>query len=245
MVTFDYYNALISEIDDNSTYVTNIVRGISWTAAVLSDGGVGVAMHTEGDSFPRIYPNICGMKIKEAAGAVLSWNMEEANEGMAVINAFFNRAEKRASLKADTEGGTLAGINVAGRTVGIIGHLVGHGDITEELLADAAAYYIIEKEPRPGDYPDSACEYLLPKCDLVIITGSAAMNKTMPRLLQLSKDADVVLTGPSVPLCPALFDFGIKKLHGRVITESEAMLNAIVEKRTSVNKFSVPFNLCK
>ena len=30
-------------------------------------------------------------------------------------------------------------------------------------------------------------------------------------------------------------------LSGRVITESDAMLKAIVEKRTSVNRFSVPF----
>ena len=72
-------------------------------------------------------------------------------------------------------------------------------------------------------------------CDLVIITGSAAINKTMPRLLELSRNAQVILTGPSVSCCPALLGLGIDRMHGRVITQPEAMLRAIVDKRTSVN----------
>jgi uncharacterized protein (DUF4213/DUF364 family) len=75
----------------------------------------------------------------------------------------------------------------------------------------------------------------------VIITGSASINKTMPRLLELSKNAEIILTGPTVTCCPELLALGINRLSGRVVTESDAMLKAIVEKRTSVNRFSVPF----
>ena len=109
------------------------------------------------------------------------------------------------------------------------------------LLAPVKRYYILEREPKSGDYPDSACEYLLPECDLVVITGSAAINKTLPRLLELSRNAEVVLTGPTVSCCPALRELGIHRLSGRVITECDAMLKAIVEKRTSVNRFALPF----
>lgn len=48
-----YYDILLDGIDTDAV-VSRIVRGISWTAAVLSDGQAGVAMHTEGESFPDL-----------------------------------------------------------------------------------------------------------------------------------------------------------------------------------------------
>jgi hypothetical protein len=36
---------------------------------------------------------------------------------------------------------------------------------------------------------------------------------------------------------------GIQRLNGRAITDSEPMLSAIVEKRTSVNAYSLPFQI--
>lgn len=86
-------------------------------------------------------------------------------------------------------------------------------------LDAAKQVYILERHPKPGDYPDSACEYLLPECDTVLITGSSMVNKTLPRLLELCKNAYVILTGPTVPLCPALLDFGIDRLAGMVVTD--------------------------
>jgi uncharacterized protein (DUF4213/DUF364 family) len=101
----------------------------------------------------------------------------------------------------------------------------------------------MDREEKAGAMPDSAAEFCLPLCDLVIITGSAAINKTLPRLLELSRHAQVIMTGPSVSCCPPLLDLGIDRLHGRIITQKDAMLEAIVGKRTSVNSYSVPFLL--
>ena len=125
----------------------------------------------------------------------------------------------------------------------MIGHMIGHSNITAELLAPAAKLWIMDREEKPGAYPDSAAEFLLPDCDVVIITGSAAINKTLPRLLELSRRAQVILTGPSVSCCPALTELGIDRLNGRVITQAEPMLQAIVEKRMSVNAWSETFQL--
>jgi len=83
--------------------------------------------------------------------------------------------------------------------------------------------YIIERVPKAGDYPDAACDWILPRCDLVIITGSSLINKTLPHLLSLCEDATTILTGPSVPMCPALLDFGIDRLAGMVVTDRQAM----------------------
>ena len=237
MLSHPYYDLLLAGVGQEAR-VSRIVRGVSWTAAVLSDGRCGVAMHTAGESRPRMVPTLEGLTARDAARAALSWNFEEASEGMAVINAWYNTDAQADRLGCRYTESALAGIDLAGRTVGFVGHLVRHSGITEELLAPARAWYILEREPKEGDYPDSACDYLLPRCDLVVITGSAAVNKTMPRLLELSRHAQVVLTGPTVTLCPGLFDFGVSRLNAQVIREPEAMLRAIVEKRTSVNAFS-------
>jgi uncharacterized protein (DUF4213/DUF364 family) len=123
----------------------------------------------------------------------------------------------------------------------MVGMMIGHSNMRQEDFASAKKLYIMDREEKAGALPDSASEFYLPLCDLVIITGSAAINKTMPRLLELSRNAEVILTGPTVTCCPELRELGISRLSGRVITESDAMLKAIVEKRTSVNRFSVPF----
>lgn len=238
-VDLSYYRILQDGLPGDLT-IRRFVHGVAWTAAVLSDGSTGVAMHTSGETVPRMFESLVGLPLHAAGEALLSWNMEEASEAFAAVNAFYNRADNGFTLK---ETKTLDDIDMRGRNVGMIGMMLGHSNMTRESFRDARNLYIMDREEKQGALPDSACEFFLPLCDLVIITGSAAINKTLPRLLELSKNARVILTGPSVSCCPQLLELGIDRLNGRVITQPEAMLRAIVEKRTSVNAFSVPFQL--
>ena len=239
MADFAYYELLLQGLPEGPR-VARLVHGVSWTAAVLSDGKTGVAMHTPGETVPRMFDSLIGLPLKEAGRAILSWNMEEAGEALAAVNAWYN-AEGCPFI--DLESKTLDGIDMRGRTVGMIGKMIGHSNMTEESFAGTKQLYVMDREEKPGAMPDSAAEFFLPRCDLVIITGSAAINKTLPRLLELSRHAEVIMTGPSVSCCPALLQLGIGRLHGRIITQSEAMLEAIVGKRTSINSYSVSFML--
>lgn len=236
-----YYEILREGLPGNLS-VRSIVRGVSWTAAVLSDGSTGVAMHTPGETVPRMFDSLIGLPLKEAGRAMLSWNMEEASEAFAAVNAFYNRPD---CSYVDPDSKTLDGFDLRGRTVGMVGKMIGHSNMTAEDFACAKQFYVMDREEKPGALPDSASEYYLPLCDLVIITGSAAINKTMPRLLELSRNAQVILAGPSVSCCPALLQLGIDRMHGRAITQPEAMLRAIVEKRTSVNAYSASYHVDK
>jgi uncharacterized protein (DUF4213/DUF364 family) len=47
------------------------------------------------------------------------------------------------------------------------------------------------------------------------------IDKSLPRFLELSKQAYVVLVGPSTPLAPALSQFGVDDLSGFVIKDGE------------------------
>ena len=217
-----FYDILQSALPDN-VFVKRLVHGISWTAAVLSDGSVGVAMHTHtpGETVPRMYGSLIGLSLNQAGHAMLSWNMEEASEAFAAVNAFYNNPAC-GFLKPEAK--TLDGIDLRDRTVGMVGMMLGHSNMTAEDFLCAKHLYIIDREEKTGAMPDSASEYYLPQCDLVIITGSAAINKTMPHLLELSRNAEVILTGPSVSCCPALRDLFVHRLGGCVITEKEEVL---------------------
>ena len=213
---FALYDALLAGID-SAAPVLSIAMGEQWCLAAAGTG-LGIAMHTPGASIPPLYPaGLAGLPLSQAARAVKSWNLEEASFGLAAANAFYNTPSRLAGLP--DYGHYADGLDFTGMTVGIVGHMHGPAGLREQ----ARQVYVLERDPRPGDYPDSACELLLPRCDLVIITGSSLINKTLPRLLSLCPNAYTILTGPSVPLCPVLLDFGIDRLSGLVVTQREAM----------------------
>lgn len=246
MLSKEYYDILLDSIPaDTGLRVARVVRGAAWDAAVLTDGSCGLGMRTSGESIPRRFETLEGLPLRRAAEAVLSWNLEEAGEGLAVLNAWYNRAERLEALGGFYTDSALAGLDVTGKTVGFVGHLVRDGgSLTPALLAAAKDWFILERDPRPGDYPDSACEYLLPRCDIVVVTGSAAVNKTMPRILELSRNAEIALTGPSVSLCPALFALpGLRRLNGSVVAAREQLLAAIVPQRCSPMPFCRAYTL--
>ena len=225
---FALYEALASGVDSDAP-VSSLALGEYWAMAE-SDGGLGLAMATPGDSIPPLHPGgLCGLPLSEAAKAAASWNLTEASFGLAAANAFYNTPARLAALDAyePFENYSTVGIDLRGMTVGIIGHMNGPKGLREL----AKEVYVIERAPKPGDYPDAACGWILPRCDLVLITGSSLINKTLPHLLELSRNAVTIVTGPSVPMCPALLDFGIDRLAGLVVTERAEMAAHVRENR--------------
>lgn len=223
---FALYDAIIGGVDSEDK-ISLAGAGDFWTLAETG-AALGLAMTTEGGYIPTGFPGgFEGLSLREAAEAVKSWNFSDAAFGLAACNAFYNTAERLEGLSAyePFENYCTQGLDFRGKTVGMIGHLNGPAHLREQ----AKEVYIIEKHPRPGDYPDSACDFLLPKCDVVLITGSSLVNKTLPHLLELCENAYVILTGPSVPMCPALLDFGIDRLAGMVVSNRDAMRNKALD----------------
>ena len=224
---FELYDVLINGVDSDAI-VAGVLCGEYWTA-VETAGHFGMAMTTPVDTASRILTgDYAGKTLKELAAASKSWNLTEAGYGMAAINAFYNTPERLEALGAyePFDNYCTDGLDLWGKTIGIIGHL----NMPEHIRQQAKEVYILERNPRPGDYPDSACDFLLPKCDIVIMTASTLVNKTLPHLLDLCKNAYTILAGPSAPLCPELLDLGIDRIAGLVITDTEGMKNKIIHE---------------
>ena len=221
---FALYDALIGGISSDAV-VADTLMGQCWTAVETGEH-FGMAMTTPVDTAPRMLSgDYSGMGLRELAQAAKSWNLTEAGFGMAAINAFYNTPQWLEDLHAyePFENYCTDGLDLRGKHIGVVGHL----NMPRSVHEQAASVRILERSPRPGDYPDSACDWLIPQCDVVIMTASTLVNKTLPHLLDLAQNAYTILAGPSCPMCPALLDFGIDRIAGLVITDVEGMKDKI------------------
>lgn len=238
MNTWALYDSLLMEIPNNET-VMEVVLGPLWVMITTNTGNIGVAM-TIGESGKArmLSRQLPGKTLREAAECAKDWDFTAASIGVAAINAYYNREEKVAALtphinkqmqREQDENAFIAyGQEVAGKKVGVIGHFPN----LEELFKPICELSIFERDMRPGDYPDTASEYLLCEQDYVFITGCALSNKTMPRLLELSKQAKTVLVGPSTPLTPLILQYGADDLAGFVVIDYKLCKKAVLDEAT-------------
>ena len=218
------YDALIDGVTSDAP-VLETIGGDCWAMAAAAEGA-GLGMMTPGESIPPMVPEgLAGLPLREAAKATASWNLREASFGLAAANAFYNTPERMAALGCyePIKNYPTVGFDLEGMTVGLVGHMHGPPDLWER----AREVYILERAPKPGDYPDAACDWFLPRCDLVLITGSTLINKTLPHILELCENAYTILLGPSVPMCPALLDFGIDRLAGMVAADRDGLADHV------------------
>lgn len=224
---FSLYDLLIDGIHTDAV-IRSTLMGECWTA-VETAGHFGMAMTTPVDTAPRMLDrDYCGISLKELATAAKSWNLSEAGFGMAAVNAFYNTPAKLEQLGAyePFDNYCTDGVDLKNKRIGVIGHL----NMPSSVYDQAKKVLILERNPRPGDYPDSACDFLFPQCDVVIMTASTLVNKTLPHLLDLCKNAYTILAGPSCPMCPNLLELGIDRIAGLVITDVNGMKDKIIRE---------------
>ena len=226
---WEIYNNLISRIPGNIR-IKRCLMGVNWF--LVESGGIGMAMRPlEVYGKVSIPEHIAGMTVCEIARYVKSWNNYEAALGLAAINSVINTESNVSKIyPGDLNGqpneSSFISLKekIRGKNVAVIGHFP-----RVEGLRKICKLAILERKPEEGDYPDPACEYILPYQDYVFITGTTIINKTLPRLLELSKNANVILVGPSVPMTEMLFSYGVDVLAGTVIVEKERAWNVIQE----------------
>lgn len=106
--------------------------------------------------------------------------------------------------------------------------IVGHFPFINKLRDNSKELWVIEKNPREGDFAENEAENLIPAADIVGITGTALTNHTLGRLLELcNPDAYVVVLGDSTPLSPILFDYGVDAVSGTKVINHELALRCV------------------
>jgi uncharacterized protein (DUF4213/DUF364 family) len=111
--------------------------------------------------------------------------------------------------------------------------IVGHFPFVERVRQTAAACWVLELDPRPGDVPAEQAGEVLPQADVVALTGTSLINHTFSDVLNLCRaDAYVLLLGPSTPLSPVFFDVGIRAISGTRVVDPACVLLAVEQGAT-------------
>ncbi|MEX2617811.1 MAG: DUF364 domain-containing protein [Alphaproteobacteria bacterium] len=197
-----------------------VIVGLNWTLVEGPDGA-GLS-HTPargtGGCFSLPDPGgYRGRDLASLAAMVDSDNVFETAIAIAAANAFHNRYDLTGSRKNG-----LDLIPNGGSDTVIVGRFPG----IDQRIPEAR---VIEREPGPNDYPESAAEILLPECRHLIVTASTMLDGALPRLLSLAPQAYTILLGPGTPMAATLFEHGIDALSGLIVDDIDALSQAVIE----------------
>ncbi|TAK62402.1 DUF364 domain-containing protein [Methylobacter sp.] len=221
---------LLLDYAGSDTQVTELNIGLVWTVCKAQHTGLAMSpgIPTRTLSWPG---TLTGKTLAELAGWITDWEPYKSTVAMAAINCSLNRYELPSgiTLLPTPDSANLAVFDyflpqLQSKKVVVIGRYPGI-----ERYAEQFNLSIIERQPSPGDYPDPACEFLLPDADWVFLTASSITNKTFPRLAELAQHATTVLMGPTVPWLPELHEFGIDYLAGVEVIDPVKLRQTVAE----------------
>ena len=159
---------------------------------------------------------------KELAEYIFSENWLEASLGMAAINSALPIQPKTRIINAKE----IILKKGKGKNVGIIGHF----PFIEKFKNLFNELYVFEKNPRNEDLSEKDIPDYLPQADVVAISSTTLTNHTFENIMQnIRKDSFVILLGPTSPVSPILFDFGIDAVSGVYFDEVKSIITQVKE----------------
>jgi uncharacterized protein (DUF4213/DUF364 family) len=219
---------LISSLQGKDYPVKDVLTGAYWTAVISK--GCGLASTLREESHPhkcrvKDVGRLAEKRALELVNYALSDYLLEASIGMAAINSLIDIEEgnyvEKSALDILLEKGE-------GQEVAIVGHF----PFIPELRKKTRRLWVFEERPQAGDLSPKEAPEIFPQCALVGITSSAFINHTIEDLLQWAKGKYVMLIGPTTPLTPLLFDYGIQVLAGVQVVNQGEVLRCISQGAT-------------
>jgi uncharacterized protein (DUF4213/DUF364 family) len=149
----------------------------------------------------------------------------EASIGMATINSLIEIDTDRCS---EINAFDLLAQKGEGKDMAVIGHF----PFVPKLKGIARNLWVIEQRPLSGDLEADQAADILPRCQVVGITSTAFINHTLEALLELCQGAFVMLLGPTTPLTPLLFDYGIDAISGSQVVDETQVVRYVSQGAT-------------
>lgn len=219
----DILDDLISSLGEDSP-VREIHACVFWTAVVSRNCGLASTFHEE-HPYHRAVKGVGNLRRKSAlelAEYAKLDNPLEASIGMAAINSLIDIDEAKC---VEENAFDILAREGWDKNIAVVGHF----PWLSELRNIAKKLWVIEQKPQEGELPAEAAEEILAQADVVGITGSSFINHTIGKLLELGKGSFIVMIGPTSPLSPVLFDYGVSVLAGVKVIEPEKTIRSISE----------------
>ncbi|HSJ56254.1 MAG TPA: DUF364 domain-containing protein [Anaerolineae bacterium] len=218
--------------------VRTILVGAFWTLVVLDTepayAGLASTLRAEtGGPWPPVVDagRLRSRSGKELADLLHSERLIEASIGMAALNALLDLGRPPQQAAALTEANAEEIVIQKGTNKRVA--VVGHFPFVDRLPEYAAEVHVLELRPQPGDVPADRAAEVLPRADVVALTGTSLLNHTFDGLIALCRpDAFVVVLGPSTPLSPVLFDAGASAVSGTVVADAARVFDSVGQGAT-------------
>lgn len=197
------------------TAVTSFRCGLASTMAASIPPQEGNQVQNAGELLPS--------GAKALAELSHSGRILEASIGIAAMNSLLPIDE---SLCVDLNAAVEISAKGQGRRIAIIGHF----PFVEKLREVAQELWVYELpgRMRPGDITGEKIVDLLPQADVVAITSTTLINHTLGKILDFIRPgAYKIILGPSTPLSPVLFDYGLDAISGSIVTDRRQVLDCI------------------
>ena len=210
---------LLESVADLDHPVKRVCVGLHWTVVESRFTGMAHTYKTGRKVELKESGSLVGKSALELAGRFRSWEPLEASLGVAALKSLIE--------PAGSPGNVFDHIlqTARGKTITVVGRFP-----SNELIAQVAARaFFLEMDPGKGELPPYACEEVMPESDIVVITATALINKTLPRLLELSSGATAIVLGPSTPMNDVLFHHGADILAGVQVTDPDALLSSVMQ----------------
>ncbi len=222
---------LMASLPDGSAPVRRVCTGAFWTTVTSRHTGLSTTYretdqhHDDNPCMVKDAGTLDRLTVTELAHYAFSDNTVAASIGMAALNSALDVDETRCE---EINASEVAAEKGAGGNVAIIGHF----PFAQKLKPLVKNLWIIERAKKPGVLTESEAENILPDCDVVCMTGTTLINHSFDRMMSLCAHAYVILTGPTSPLSPILFDYGVDVISGCRVTNADIVNHYITQGAT-------------
>ena len=206
--------------------VKEVRIGPFWTGVWSKYGGLASTTFTHEPTMPppiKEAGNLVQKSVLELCNYTNSDCLLQASVGMAAINS---------ALEVDLN--KCQNINAAevlyekGKNKKVV--VVGHFPFVNKLRELTKELLVVERKPQSGDIPASEAKRVIPRADVIAITGTALINGTMGELLSwCPKESIVMVLGATTPLSPVWFDYGVDLVSGTRVTDPKLVLCLVSE----------------
>lgn len=218
--------------------LSGVCVSLCYTAVMLDNGYVGLC-HTPTEDIGHSHwgrrRDFHGFKALEIARLANSFDMIERTVGIATLNALSQHLMDSEGYERQFGMDAFDAMNVRREdSVAVVGYI---RPLVGKLRENALEVHVFERNPQlRGDaLPDTFVDSILPKADVVVISGSSLVNGTLDRLLELSEKARVVvMTGPTAGMLPEpLFERSVNVVAG-VRAKGPKVMEAVAEAKPFV-----------
>jgi uncharacterized protein (DUF4213/DUF364 family) len=219
---------LLESVSDLDSKVKKVCVGLHWTVVVSRFAGMSHTFKTNRKVELAQSGDLIGKSALELAGRLKSWEPLEASLGLAALNSLIEPSGEPGNVNEYIMGAS------SGKTITVIGRF----PFNQHLASVAGKAYFLELEPEKEELPSPAAEEVIPRSDIVVISATALINKTLPRLLELARHKDCIVLGPSTPMNRVLFDFGASLIAGVRVIDIDTLISCIMQGAKAFKRLS-------